>query len=421
MDDNKNNNTQIQVYNKQIHNKWSQSLDKIYNSEKKEEKEKEKKEMTKENYQRVIYNKFQLNKLDSAFFCGRTKSQVHNLHIKKKNFVFLRKTIKLKIYKSIPISLNSISDLISIAENNSVEFNHEYNIPLKKIHEISPYLKNLNNFVGIKELKNQILDQILYFLQDFQGVDSDSEYLHTILAGPPGTGKTEIAQLIGNIYSHLGILKKGTFKKVTRSDLIGGYLGQTAMKTKDVINASLGGVLFIDEAYALGNAEKRDSFSKECIDTLCEALSSHKSELMVIIAGYEEELQNCFFSYNQGLASRFIWKFKIDKYSSEELSLIMKKKIKDCEWTTENDKILNAIWFEAARKWFPNFGRDIENLLTKIKICHSRRIFGNDIGVKKSITAIDVKKGFEVYCRNDNLRKDIEKNELSTSLCSIYV
>ena len=219
----------------------------------------------------------------------------------------------------------------------------------------------------------------------------------------------------------MGILKKGTFKKVTRSDLIGGYLGQTAMKTKDVINASLGGVLFIDEAYALGNAEKRDSFSKECIDTLCEALSSHKSELMVIIAGYDEELQNCFFSYNQGLASRFIWKFKIDKYSPEELSLIMKKKIKDCGWTTENDKILNAIWFEASIKWFPNFGRDIENLLTKIKICHSRRIFGNDIGVKKSINAVDVKKGFEVYCRNDNLRKDIEKNELSTSLCSIYI
>ena len=178
---NNNNNTQIQVYNKQIHNKWSQSLDKIYNIHC-EKKERGKSEMTEENYQRVIYNQFQSNKLDSEFFCGRTKAQVHNLHVQKKNFVFLHKTIKLKIYKSIPISLNSISDLISIAENHSVEFNHEYNIPLKKIHEISPYLKNLNSFVGIKELKNQILDQILYFLQDFQGVDLDSEYLHTILA-----------------------------------------------------------------------------------------------------------------------------------------------------------------------------------------------------------------------------------------------
>ncbi|NBR98478.1 MAG: AAA family ATPase, partial [Betaproteobacteria bacterium] len=113
-----------------------------------------------------------------------------------------------------------------------------------------------------------------------------------------GTGKTEIAKIIGQIFSKLGILKKGTFRKVTRSDLIAGYLGQTAIKTNDVINDCLGGVLFIDEAYSLGNSEKKDSFSKECIDTLCEALSNHKDNFMVIIAGYENELKECFFNYN---------------------------------------------------------------------------------------------------------------------------
>ena len=106
---------------------------------------------------------------------------------------------------------------------------------------------------------------------------------------------------MGKIFSGLGVLKKNKFMKVTRADLIAGYLGQTALKTQDVIKDSLGGVLFIDEAYALGNMEKRDSFAKECIDTLCEGLSDNKDNLMVIIAGYEKELKECFFNYNAGL------------------------------------------------------------------------------------------------------------------------
>ncbi len=93
----------------------------------------------------------------------------------------------------------------------------------------------------------------------------------------------------------MGILKNNVFRKVTRNDLVAGYLGQTAIKTKNVIQDCLGGVLFIDEAYAMANSYEDDSFSKECIDTLCEALSDHKNNLMVIIAGYENELNNSFF------------------------------------------------------------------------------------------------------------------------------
>ena len=92
-----------------------------------------------------------------------------------------------------------------------------------------------------------------------------------------------------------------------------------------MIKECIGGVLFIDEAYALGNPEKRDSFAKECLDTLCESLTEHKDDLMVIIAGYEEQLDECFFAFNQGLNSRFTWRFHTDKYSPYELKEILIK------------------------------------------------------------------------------------------------
>ena len=107
--------------------------------------------------------------------------------------------------------------------------------------------------------------------------------------------KTEIAKIMGEIFSNLGILKKKKFKKVTRSDLIAGYLGQTALKTTEVIKESLGGVLFIDEVYQLGNAEGRDSYSKECIDTINQNLTERQGKFICIIAGYKDSVENCFF------------------------------------------------------------------------------------------------------------------------------
>merc|ERR1711991_1233112 len=217
-------------------------------------------------------------------------------------------------------------------------------------------ITKLNNMIGMKSLKEQIVDQILYFSQYFHVGSND--FMHTVIYGPPGTGKTEISKILGEIFSNLGVLKKKKWKKVTRADLIAGYLGQTALKTKEVIKDSLGGVLFIDEAYALGNSEKRDSFAKECIDTLCEALSDNKENLMVIIAGYEKELKNCFFEYNKGLDSRFTWRFKTDDYTSEELFLIFKKKVNDIGWTLK--KKIKCSWFEDKMDYFKYFRRDME-------------------------------------------------------------
>ena len=167
---------------------------------------------------------------------------------------------------------------------------------MNAMSNIKTPLIELNSMIGMNKLKESIVDQILYFIQGLHNIsDGNGDFMHTVIYGPPGTGKTETAKIMGKIFSKLGVLKKNRFRKVTRADLIAGYLGQTALKTSDVIKDSLGGVLFIDEAYALGNVEKRDSFAKECIDTLCEGLSDHKNDLMLIIAGYKDELERCFF------------------------------------------------------------------------------------------------------------------------------
>ena len=308
---------------------------------------------------------------------------------------------------SIQVEINNLNDLIELTEKYPIKYDVEYNINMQAIHNIREPIKKLNNMIGMNKLKDSILDQIIYFIQDLH-INSEGDFMHTVIAGPPGTGKTEIAKIMGEIFSNLGILKKKKFKKVTRSDLIAGYLGQTALKTTEVIKDSLGGVLFIDEAYALGNEQKRDSFAKECIDTLCEALSNHKDNLMVIVAGYEKDLNKCFFSYNKGLDSRFTWRFSTDNYNASELNQIFKKKITDISWKSYKIK---DNWFEKNMNYFSFFGRDMETLLAKVKIAHSRRVFCLSNDKKKHITLDDLNKGFDMFLNNDEV-----KNRNTTSI-----
>ena len=337
---------------------------------------------------------------------------------------------------NIDVTIETIDDILNLIDEYPIQYDIEYNINMQALHNIKEPLIKLNKMIGMKSLKTNILDQILYFVQDLhkneetietdivdvygrvigkttRKINKGGDFLHTCIYGPPGTGKTEVAKIMGSIFSKLGVLKKNVFKKVTRADLIAGYLGQTAMKTRDAVKDCLGGVMFIDEAYALGNPEKRDSFAKECIDTLCEALSDHKDELMVIIAGYEKELQKCFFSFNQGLDSRFTWRFKTDDYSADELRQIFTKKVNENGWSIEKDSIKTE-WFENNKDFFKFYGRDMENLFSKVKIAHSRRVFCLPPDKKKTINDVDLEKGLEMFLSNEDVKKrkaDKEKYE----------
>ena len=332
------------------------------------------------------------------------------------------KPIEIRETINIEAEVNNINDILKLVDTYKNDPAIKYNINMKALHDIKEPLEELNNMIGMKDLKNNIVDQILYFVQELhKGNLSSGDFMHTVIYGPPGTGKTEIAKIMGKIYSKIGILKKGTFKKVTRSDLIAGYLGQTAIKTSDVIKEALGGVLFIDEAYALGNPEKKDSFAKECIDTLCEALSDNKENLMVIVAGYEKELKESFFSFNQGLDSRFTWRFKTDDYTAEDLYNIFLKKVKDIGWEVDADSKITVDWFKKNKDYFKFYGRDIETVLAKTKIAHSKRIFCRPESEKKKINLKDLDKGFEIYIKNDDVKNRKDEQEFKKQLyISLY-
>jgi SpoVK/Ycf46/Vps4 family AAA+-type ATPase len=321
--------------------------------------------------------------------------------------------------------------------------------------------------IGMHKLKCNVVEQLLYFMQGFhetrasssakgitsptssgggsgdftkgitsptssgggssdftKGITSPTssgggDFKHTVIYGPPGTGKTEVAKLIGQMYSKIGVLsKKNIFKKVTRNDLVAGYLGQTAIKTKAVITECLGGVLFIDEVYALGNENDLDSFSRECIDTLCEALSDHKDNLMVIVAGYEKEIERHFFSANPGLDSRFVWRFAIEKYTPTELRDIFVKKVGSTGWIMEKETA-NPEWFSKHKDVFTHYGRDMERLFLYVKIAHSKRVFGKSKEIQRIITEKDMTVGLDTFLEN---RKKDDSGKLKREiLTSMYV
>jgi len=335
-----------------------------------------------------------------------------------------KKPIEIRETINIETEVNNINDILKLVDKYSCDPAIKYNINMKGLHDIKEPLEELNTMIGMKDLKINIVDQILYFIQELHKGNniSSGDFMHTVIYGPPGTGKTEIAKIMGKIYSKLGILKNGTFKKVTRSDLIAGYLGQTALKTSDVIKEALGGVLFIDEAYALGNPDKKDSFAKECIDTLCEALSDNKENLMVIVAGYEKELKDSFFSFNQGLDSRFTWRFKTDDYSAEDLYNIFLKKVKDIGWEVDTDSNMTVDLFKKNKDYFKFYGRDIETVLAKTKIAHSKRVFCRPESEKKKITLKDLNAGFEIYLKNDDVKHRKDEQEFKKQLYnSLYI
>lgn len=315
--------------------------------------------------------------------------------IKKTNFDS-NKPIKY-IKKSDIKLLYTIPGLINICN----KYENLNNQDVQKLLLIKEDLNDINNLIGMSNLKKMLCKQILYFIQNNSGNKENYMSFNTVLYGEPGSGKTTVAKIIGNIFLKLGYLENNKFIIAKRSDLIAGYLGQTALKTQKIIDKAEGGVLFIDEVYSLGNKSNSDSFSKECIDTLNQNLS--EKNFICIIAGYEKDIKKYFFSKNAGLERRFPWAFTIDKNSSYDLYLIFLKFLKDENfYFYKKDNVKLIEFFSINKDYFKYNGGSLKNFFDKLKIYYFQNLFGRKKNNKNTININHIYESFLIYKKYEN-------------------
>ena len=242
-------------------------------------------------------------------------------------------------------------------------------------------IAELNALIGLKSVKEDVNGLInLVKVQQMRaerGLKTTNINKHMVFAGNPGSGKTTVARLLAKIYAAIGVLEEGHLVEVDRAGLVSGYIGQTAIKTQDAIEDALGGVLFIDEAYALTNNKGQGDFGQEAVETLLKGMEDHRDDLIVICAGYTDEMEQ-FLDSNPGLRSRFSKVIVFEDYSAEEEVAILKSMCRKQDYTLSKEALETATEFFTERcankpKTFAN-ARDVRNYLEKAITNHAGRV-----------------------------------------------
>lgn len=228
-------------------------------------------------------------------------------------------------------------------------------INAKSFEELSD---ELNSLIGLENVKKEIEDLVIFNKvqknREKIGLKKTNRTMHMAFLGNPGTGKTTVARIVGNMYRSLGILSKGHFIEATRTDLIAEYQGQTALKVKRLIQKAKGGVLFIDEAYSITENDKSDSYGRECLTELTKALEDYRDDLVVIVAGYDD-LMKKFFESNPGLKSRFNYFIEFEDYTVNQMFEIF------LSYCKNEDYILQESAAEKLKKYLDKQSEDSEN------------------------------------------------------------
>lgn len=261
----------------------------------------------------------------------------------------------------------AVSTTVDVKTDTETTVDPSTQEPEESLEELQ---KQLDSMIGLEAVKEQVhsiinvlkLDQ----MRQSRGLKSVSTSKHLVFMGNPGTGKTTVARLLSKIYKKLGVLEKGQLIEVDRSGLVAGYVGQTALKTKEAIDKAMGGVLFVDEAYTLAKGE--NDFGQEAIDTILKAMEDYRDQFIVIVAGYTEPM-NKFLESNPGLKSRFNNYIQFEDYTAEELYFIFCSLCEKQELHLNEDAQikLKAYLNQVCSNKPENFanGREMRNLFEK--------------------------------------------------------
>lgn len=351
---------------------------------------------------RDVVDEFILNdpRLDTEFFIFNidvikpTVNDVYNELISRVN-ISDEFNIKLLDYISSTFDKSDL-DYSSYVTSlyNYISFNKE--VPsvdgAKSNDEV---FKELNELVGLRKVKeslNDLVDLITLKNKTKDDLKINNINLHMVFLGNPGTGKTTVARLIADILYNLGYIKQNKLLEVTSRDLVAEYVGQTAVKTMDVVNKAMGGILFIDEAYSLATKNNDNSYNGECIATLIKAMEDYRDNLVVIFAGYTKEMQD-FLDSNSGIVSRIGYTFEFEDYTNDELIQIFKNMVVKSGFILDDDAVEVVNKLIDENRDTKNFGnaRFIRNVYEKTIINHARNTKNNKKkSILKTITKNDI-------------------------------